>query len=244
MSHPWMPFFFGDYLADTTTLTTVEHGAYFLLIAHYWQRGSLPQTDKELARIVRLPLKQWLSIRPQIAPYFDANWRHKRIEREIENVTQKVARKAAAGRLGGMAKAARSASKCYAGATAKSWQEPTIHHNHSAPHSGHEGKNVWVGGESSPTVVQGEAVGGRAIHEDAQPATAQIIPLSTTLRDGVERRQAAGPTAMAVKSPAEARGRHSQSSGLTDSGGAESAAGGTSEEILSDAPVAADGGAA
>ena len=52
MRRPYMPFFVGDYLADTSHLTTTQHGAYLLLIMHYWATGGLPTTDRELRTIV------------------------------------------------------------------------------------------------------------------------------------------------------------------------------------------------
>ena len=51
---PYIPLFVADYLADTSHLSTLEHGAYLLLIMNYWQRGeSLPCGDMQLARIAR-----------------------------------------------------------------------------------------------------------------------------------------------------------------------------------------------
>ena len=52
MSRIWMPLYVGDYLRDTRDLSTLQHGAYLLLIMHYYKRRSLPDDEKELARIV------------------------------------------------------------------------------------------------------------------------------------------------------------------------------------------------
>ena len=89
MSRAWMPFYVGDYLADTKHLSTVEHGAYLLLIMHYWQRGSLPTDDDRLARIAGLDDMQWQCVRIAIAPFFTKSWKHIRIEKELQKAAEK-----------------------------------------------------------------------------------------------------------------------------------------------------------
>lgn len=57
---PSMPMYWDAYLADTTHLTTEEHGAYLLLLAAMWRRnGCVPDDDKDNARILGLSASKW-----------------------------------------------------------------------------------------------------------------------------------------------------------------------------------------
>jgi uncharacterized protein YdaU (DUF1376 family) len=96
-----MSFYPADYLADTSHLRTVEHGAYFLLILHYWRTGGLPDDDDALARIVRATKVEWRRIRPVIQSFFHDGWKHKRIDHELAEAM----RISEAGRRGGLASA-------------------------------------------------------------------------------------------------------------------------------------------
>ena len=59
MGRAWMPLYVGDYLRDTRDLNTLQHGAYLLLIMHYWQHDALPSDDARLAAITGLSVAQW-----------------------------------------------------------------------------------------------------------------------------------------------------------------------------------------
>lgn len=90
---PYMPLYVADYLADAAHLTTVEHGAYLLLIMNYWQRGEpLPDDDVRLARIARMGPREWKRIRDTLSEFFDVSggaWLHRRIDSELARVADK-----------------------------------------------------------------------------------------------------------------------------------------------------------
>src|ERR1700679_978159 len=101
MNRPWMPLYVGDYLGDTGHLTTTQHGAYLLLMMHYWLKGELPDDDKQLSKITKLPLKVWTEYREAIQDFFYDGWRHKRIEAELSKTIAIREKRALAGQKGG-----------------------------------------------------------------------------------------------------------------------------------------------
>lgn len=110
---PYMQFYFADYDADTAHLTTFEHGVYFVLIKAYWKSGrALPDDDRRLAIIAGLGLAEWQSVRPDIEPFFaisDGQWRHKRVEEELDKVRDRTEQARAAGIASGARRRARDA---------------------------------------------------------------------------------------------------------------------------------------
>lgn len=100
MSRPWMPLYVADYIADTGHLSTLEHGAYLLLIMHYWQKGGLPPDDAKLARIARLSNQEWEEIKGTILELFGDGLTHSRIDRELEKAGSIIEAKSTAGARG------------------------------------------------------------------------------------------------------------------------------------------------
>lgn len=98
---PYMPLYIADYLADAAHLTTEEHGAYMLLIMTYWQRGKPLSADPaRLANIARLPNGRWTDVERTLSEFFDVSateWKHKRIESELQRYRDKVERAKMAG---------------------------------------------------------------------------------------------------------------------------------------------------
>lgn len=83
----WMPLWIGAYLADTMKLTTLQHGAYFLLLIAYWrERKALADVDDELRSITKLDRAEWKRNKPVLSAFFKVGngvWWHKRVEEEI-----------------------------------------------------------------------------------------------------------------------------------------------------------------
>ncbi|WP_191060965.1 DUF1376 domain-containing protein [Geminicoccus harenae] len=81
---PAMPFYTDAYLADTTHLTTEEHGAYLLLLFAAWRSPgcSLRDDDAFLARVAKVTPERWRKrLRPVLAPFWriqDGSWTQKK----------------------------------------------------------------------------------------------------------------------------------------------------------------------
>jgi uncharacterized phage protein (TIGR02220 family) len=92
-SKPFMKLYISDYLTDTYDLTTLEHGAYLLLIMHYFQTGkSLPDNKTKLARICKLSVQKFSKVESALKDFFficDGQWFHKRIEKELDEMSKK-----------------------------------------------------------------------------------------------------------------------------------------------------------
>jgi uncharacterized protein YdaU (DUF1376 family) len=87
MALPYMPFYWGDYWRDTAHLSDAEHVSYLRLISHYWQHGSLPTDDARLARIAGRDMVEWIQMRSVISSFFQIDWRHKRVDRDLDRQT-------------------------------------------------------------------------------------------------------------------------------------------------------------
>lgn len=93
---PALPLWTDAYLGDTTHLTTIEHGAYLLLLMAMWRsNGSLPNDDAKLARYARLTPGQWARIKPTIMEFFraeDGRISQGRLTDELKAVRQNSSR--------------------------------------------------------------------------------------------------------------------------------------------------------
>ena len=141
MNRPWMPLYVGDYLGDTGHLTTTRHGAYLLLMMHYWRKGELPDDDQQLCKIAKLPLKTWNEYRATLQDFFHDGWKHKRIDTEFERMMRVSAKRAIAGQKGGIGSAlarmklenaslsghASPPAQLPGHCPARPWQAPTTH---------------------------------------------------------------------------------------------------------------------
>ncbi len=77
------------YLSDTRHLSTVEHGAYLLLLMEAWRRPNcdLPDDDRILSRLAGLPTEDWADIKAIVMAFwtFDGrskSWKQKRLLKE------------------------------------------------------------------------------------------------------------------------------------------------------------------
>lgn len=107
-----MPLYVADYLADTTHLSTLEHGAYCLLLMSMWRAGgTLPNDPAKLAKFARMTSAQWARVEATVMQFFtleNGEVIQSRLSREIEKHAGVVRQRRESGSKGGKAKALKS----------------------------------------------------------------------------------------------------------------------------------------
>jgi uncharacterized protein YdaU (DUF1376 family) len=105
---PSMPMFWDAYLADTTHLSTEEHGAYLLLLAAMWRRnGWVPDDDRDNGRILGLSPARWRRVKERLRPlliFKDGQITQKNLLKIWETTQEKIAKNRENGAKGGRAK--------------------------------------------------------------------------------------------------------------------------------------------
>lgn len=109
------------YLSDTSHLTTVEHGAYLLLLMAMWRNGgSLPNDEMRLARTARLPIDKWRKVAPNVMEFMRIDGdvvTQKRLGLELKIASGRMEKLKEAGRAGGRAKALKKQSQVFSDAS-------------------------------------------------------------------------------------------------------------------------------
>jgi len=89
---PYIDLYISDYIADTWHISTLEHGAYLLLIFDYWQRGEAIPVS-QLQKITKVPDDQWPGVKMTLSEFFlekDDRWFHRRIDADLESARRKA----------------------------------------------------------------------------------------------------------------------------------------------------------
>lgn len=105
---PSMPMYWDAYLADTTHLTTEEHGAYMLLLGAMWRRnGRIPDDDKDIARILGMTVAKWKRTKERLSAFLTfsrGEITQQNLLKIWENTQEKIAKNKHNGSLGGRPK--------------------------------------------------------------------------------------------------------------------------------------------
>lgn len=149
----WMPLYWGDYLRDTMHLRTEGHGAYLLLISHYWTTGGpLPDDDDHLSAVTKLEANRWQTLKQTLAKFFtvtDGLWRHGRIDAELERAVSISDARRKAGKNGGKA-SARTRAKVSTQANTEATPQANTEANTEATTEASEQQNATPSQPQSP----------------------------------------------------------------------------------------------
>lgn len=100
-ANPPRPFRFSiqlpSLIAETQHLDAEAFGCLMRLMHAYWQSGPAKNDDRVLARLVGMTPSEWVSVRPDVEPFFDVlhgRWIHWRLDEELESAYDAINRNA------------------------------------------------------------------------------------------------------------------------------------------------------
>lgn len=102
----WMPLYIGEYMADTMSFTTEQHGAYMLLLMACWREKGEPLsgTDEDMATIAGLTQPRWRAMKAKMLAKFivadDGRVTHKRAIKEVQRAEKVSQARSEAGKNG------------------------------------------------------------------------------------------------------------------------------------------------
>lgn len=98
----WMPIYIGDYLRDTEELTCQEHGAYLLLLMHYWQKkGEIGSDIERLARVCKSSVETCSFVLGYYFTLENESYKNKRADEEMAKAEKRRVSRSENGKLGG-----------------------------------------------------------------------------------------------------------------------------------------------
>lgn len=115
MERPWMPFYVNDYSGDTALLSLQQHGAFCLLLIHYWTLEELPDDLPQLYRLCRcFDEEDKAAVAYVVGKYFmpvDGVLRNKRMDEEIRKAKEIAAKRSELGKKGNAIKYSRNSER-------------------------------------------------------------------------------------------------------------------------------------
>ena len=102
---PFMPLFFGNFLAATADWGGEERGLYLLLLAHAWELGSIPAEPARIRRMVGYDQESFAAAWPVVSTKFiprDGRLVNDRLEAHRAKASEITAKRAELGRIGGL----------------------------------------------------------------------------------------------------------------------------------------------
>lgn len=151
-----MPMYWDAYLADTTHLSTEEHGAYILLLAAMWRRnGWVPDDDRDNARILGLTTAKWRKIKARLSGFLvfeDGEISQKKLLETWRITQEKIEKNRTNGAKGGRPKSSKSNGLTKAKASLSVNPNKSLHNqNHNNP------QTPKIGGLSECAFSEGTA---------------------------------------------------------------------------------------
>lgn len=150
MSMAWTAFYWRDYIANTGHLSLQEHGAYLLLMAHYYMTGNpIPANAEQVHRICRCTTDaEKTATESVLAQFFiqqEGEYHHERIDDELKKSNEISEKRAKAARM-------RQQSQSNSSANAHANAEQKHTQPQPQPHINTEG------GDKSPPSARSEKV--------------------------------------------------------------------------------------